>query len=109
MGGVVNQQSGWHRRGNRRVRLCLSAAPISMRRLATVAASAVLAVAALAGVVTLAPEVFSTPAAGAANVYTNIVNGTTGVCSAGWYTAGDLVVPAGVISTQVTLVGGGGG
>ena len=90
----MNQQSGWHRRWRRRVRLRPSAAPVAMRRLPTVAVSAVLAVAALAGVVTLVPEAFSTPAAGAANVYTNIVNGTTGECSAGWYTAGDLVVPA---------------
>ncbi|HEY6428063.1 MAG TPA: hypothetical protein VIX84_12635, partial [Acidimicrobiales bacterium] len=72
--------------------------------------AAVLAIGALASIVAVAPEVYSPSVAAASNVYTETVNGSTGQCStSSWYNASTLVVPAGVVSTEVTLVGGGGG
>ncbi len=78
-------------------------------RLITATLAAALAVGALASLVAVAPEVYSPSIAAASNVYTETINGTTGPCSSGWYSGSSLDVPAGVISTQVTMVGGGGG
>ena len=68
-----------------------------------------MSIGALAAVVAVAPEVYSPSIAAASNVYTETISGTTGECSGGWFNNSTLDVPAGIVSTQVTLVGGGGG
>ena len=54
-------------------------------------------------------QVYSPSIAAASNVYTTTLSDATGQCSSGWFNASNLDVPAGIISTQVTLIGGGGG
>ena len=80
-----------------------------VQRIFTAGLAASLAIGALVGIVAVAPEVYSPSIAAASNVYTETVSGATGSCSAGWFNNSSLVVPAGIISTQVTLIGGGGG
>ena len=78
-------------------------------RFVVAAAASILAVSALASIVAVAPEVYSPKFAAASNTYTETVSGATGECSNGWFNSSNLDVPAGIINTQVTLVGGGGG
>ena len=78
-------------------------------RFAAAAAASILVISALASIVAVAPEVYSPLFAAASNIYTETVNGATGECSSGWFNSSNLDVPAGIINTQVTLVGGGGG
>ena len=79
------------------------------RRAVVTGFATVLTVGAIAGLVGIAPEVYSPSIAAASNVYTHTVSGATGACSGSWFNNTNLVVPAGIISTQVTLIGGGGG
>ena len=79
------------------------------RRVIVTGFATVLTVGAIAGLVGIAPEVYSPSIAAASNVYTQTISGTTGPCSGTWFNNTNLVVPAGIISTQVTLIGGGGG
>ena len=78
-------------------------------RVFTAGLAASLAIGALVGIVAVAPEVYSPSIAAASNVYTETINGATGPCSGSWFNNSTLVVPAGIISTQVTMIGGGGG
>jgi hypothetical protein len=90
----VDQRSGWRAWG---------------QRLTVVGMAATIPIAALAGIVAVAPEISSPSIAGAANVYTETVSGSKGECSPGWFTNSGVVVPSGVVSTQIALTGGGGG